>query len=555
MKGVLLALILLSAALPAAAKTLVIDGRLESEVVVRQTVTFGVTQRLSELTYRFPQPATVESGATRQHCTGRSMEFSPRPTSVTQETDRFGNSFSVVTWRELTGDARVDIRYTATIDVTLEEMTATAPYPLSRVPEEAFPYLQATRLVQSDDPDIRAKAGELTGGMRGQYEAVTAIIDFVTDQMRYEVSPLSHDARYGLTTGTGNCQNYAHLACALLRAAAIPARVAVGLALKEKWKVPLDSTGSSLVQGMGEGLHAWIEVWFPERGWLPFDPQQSRQFTSTRHIKYTHAAECADISPTWSAQPLLPGYDTRITTEYLRDRTALQLKGTVAAPRGGYVLSNRLVTGVLPSGRRPAADEGPRRAGPDPPAPLKHSAPLGSGTVIFGNTRFPSLVKLYTTGNGRAEASLERETAEYVTSDSIYAQAFTIDRPMKVGEISLAMHKFGGDGTVYVDLVADDGTGKPGLTGFRSLPTPLERIERTPGYAWVDFRFPAGGTLLSPGKHWIVLRHSGEAVMNWFFTPGKPVSGPDDTRSTARGWHWEDILTYDFVFRVTGTAP
>ena len=58
--------------------------------------------------------------------------------------------------------------------------------------------------------------------------------------------------------------------------------------------------------------------------------------------------------------------------------------------------------------------------------------------------------------------------------------------------------------------------------------------------------------MLRKGKYWIVLRHSGEAVMTWFFTPGKSYSGPEDTRSTSRGYLWEDILAYDFVFRVKG---
>jgi hypothetical protein len=51
-----------------------------------------------------------------------------------------------------------------------------------------------------------------------------------------------------------------------------------------------------------------------------------------------------------------------------------------------------------------------------------------------------------------------------------------------------------------------------------------------------------------------VLRASGEAIMNWFFIPGKPYSGGDDTRSTAKGFQWEDILNYDFVFKVDGRA-
>jgi hypothetical protein len=40
--------------------------------------------------------------------------------------------------------------------------------------------------------------------------------------------------------------------------------------------------------------------------------------------------------------------------------------------------------------------------------------------------------------------------------------------------------------------------------------------------------------------------------MTWFYTPGKPYGESEDTRSTLKGYLWEDILNYDFVFKVTG---
>jgi hypothetical protein len=82
---------------------------------------------------------------------------------------------------------------------------------------------------------------------------------------------------------------------------------------------------------------------------------------------------------------------------------------------------------------------------------------------------------------------------------------------------------------------------------------PLESISRKPGYYWIDFSFANDDqSRLKPGKYWIVLRSSGEAIMNWFYIPGKPYSDSDDTRSTAKGFLWEDIRTYDFVFKVSG---
>ncbi|MFZ3207300.1 MAG: hypothetical protein WA140_00470 [Geobacteraceae bacterium] len=141
---------------------------------------------------------------------------------------------------------------------------------------------------------------------------------------------------------------------------------------------------------------------------------------------------------------------------------------------------------------------------------------------------------------------LDKETSQYGASRHVIAQAFTVNRPLALEKVSLAMHKFGGDVTVHLDLVADYG-GKPGLAGFRSQPGFLKSISMKPGYYLVDFIFPPDvvGSPLKNGKYWIAFRHSGDAVLNWFYITGKPYSGGDDTRSTARGYQWEDIRNYD----------
>ena len=36
---------------------------------------------------------------------------------------------------------------------------------------------------------------------------------------------------------------------------------------------------------MAQGRHAWIEVYFPDLGWVPFDPQSSELFVSNRFIR------------------------------------------------------------------------------------------------------------------------------------------------------------------------------------------------------------------------------------------------------------------------------
>ena len=593
-------------AAPLRAKTLVVEGKLDGIVAVKKNVTFSADQTLSKFTYQFSVPATYDSSGNVQRLDDFHVLSNPEPTEAKETTDQYGNRSRKLIWNNLRGDAQVSISYTTSITATISPRTSQAPFPLKTVPGGERNFLKKSKLVQSDAPQIVELASELTAGATTEHQAVNAILTHVADAIKYQYNPKQYDALFGLTTGSGNCQNFSHLAVALLRASGIPSRVSIGQALKDKWKIPLDEKGSSLVQGMGEGLHAWIEVWYPDLGWMPCDPQQSRLFTSTRHIKYGHGLDASDVLEYWSGAPVVPRMSESLEARYSKDAVELRLRETLDQPTS-YLLAGpvtsvtvaqnvppvikpnpvplpvplplpvQLPVPVLPKPKPVPAtpvpvpvkpiiivqDESPIIQPkpvplPTPPKPkplLSKLKPVPEkpkpGThVVIGNTDFPSLVESFKVDGNIGQRSFDRETAEYATSKYLFAQAFTLETPLAIKDVALGMRKFGGDGTVYIDVVRDEG-GKPSLDGVRSMPVSLEKITRKPGYYWVEFALPED-TKLAPGKYWLVLRHSGEAIMNWFYTPGKRINGPDDSRSTAQGWQWEDVLSGEFVYRVRG---
>lgn len=607
----------------ASAKTLILEGKLDGSVAMRQAMEFTVNKgTVSSFSFRFALPATFRSRTVNQSIEGLEASLTPRPSSSTVETDRFGNRFQKVTWENVNQDIRVKLDYTATIHTELTALNSKASFPLGGQADSEGIYLKTSEMVQSNSPEIARLARQLTSGAKSEYEAVMSVTNWVADNIKYTFNPPQYDASYTLATRSGNCQNFAHLSIALLRSVGIPARIVGGITLKDSWKVPIDAR-NSIVQSMGQGGHAWLEVWFPDLGWLPYDPQQSKQFTSTRHIKQSHGIDSRDINDTWRGGPYLPAYSEVIEGRYTSDAINLKMKRYDAPPRP-YLLSNLIaaaVGGTRDQGESPPSRPGSHQATPAPPPvpgsgagpaetrietsddtasadddvivrpskptkppkpsgeskptkpvkPVKppkvvysaakepaHKKPTPGSRLVFGNMEFPALVNLYNVKGDTGTRVFERETSEYVTSQYIYAQAFQVRDRMSLDKVSLAMHKFGGDGSVYIDLVRDKG-GKPDIMqGIRSNLLDLEKLPRNkPGYYWVDFSFPPDGykpQQLTPGKYWIVFRASGEAIMNWFFIPGKPYSGGDDTRSTAKGFQWEDILNYDFVFKVSGKA-
>ncbi len=533
------------------AKTLVLDGALQSRIKTVQEVTFDAPKEVRTLSFRFAVPGEFSSKTTSQGIEGLSVRFSPEPKAVSEETDRFGNRFRKARWEGLRENVKITISFTVNLKAELRPAESRAPFPLSDMPEDIKVFLAPTAMVQSEDEEIVALSRKITQTARTALEAVASVLNWVADNIKYTYNPPNYDALYTLETGKGNCQNLAHISMALLRAAGIPSRIVGGIAISRQWKVPLEN--GFLVQDMGQGGHAWMEVYFPDEGWLPYDPQQSRQFTSTRHIRQTHGLDSTDINDSWSAAPYLPEYGERIEASFLTDETDIRLVSQKDAP-AVYIASNdfraRPVSAPPAVVTPPPAIEPPPALAPPLPAPPEKKGPLE-----FGNTDFPTLVNAYQAAGNEAVRILDKETAEYATSRHVYAQAFTAGE-ISLESVSLAMRKFGGDGTLFIDIVKDEG-GRPGLSGLRSMPLPLSGIAKRPGYYWVDFTFARRGEplpALKAGRYWIVLRHSGEAVMNWFYIPGNPYGDGDDTRSTVKGYKWEDLLNYDFVFKVKGTT-
>ncbi|MDP2279018.1 MAG: transglutaminase-like domain-containing protein [Nitrospirota bacterium] len=543
--------------LPCSAKTLILDGDLESGIKMSQQISFDVQQNVKSLTFKFALPTEFSNKATSQNIDGLNIKFTPEPVSVVDDIDRFGNRFKKARWENLNQRVNITISFDARIKAELRSMDSSSPFPLNAIPNDDAVFLRPTQMVQSDNEEIMALSRRLTGNARTTHDAVNAILNWVADNVKYTYNPPQYDAIHTMKTGKGNCQNFAHLSMALLRAAGIPSRIVGGISLKRQWKVPVEN--GYLVQDMGQGGHAWMEIFFPDLGWLSYDPQQSRQFTSTRHIKQTHGLDSKDINDSWSASPYLPKYSEDIEAVFNNDNINIKLRSSKSAPVS-YIMSNNLMAKAIATEKPlpPIPKPEPPVVKPVPPAPKPEPPvkppPKKKGVIEFGNTDFPTLVDAYQTVGNVATRILDKETAEYVTSRYIYAQAFTVTDTMTMYEVSLAMRKFGGDGTLYIDIVKDE-NGKPGFAGERSLPVFLGNIKFRPGYYWIDFAFAKEkepSPVLKPGKYWIILRHSGEAIVNWFFIPGNAYGDGDDTRSTVKGYQWEDLLNYDFVFKVRG---
>ncbi|MGH3898380.1 MAG: transglutaminaseTgpA domain-containing protein [Pseudonocardiaceae bacterium] len=122
------------------------------------------------------------------------------------------------------------------------------------------------------DPRVARLAAEVTAGSRTAFDATVAVNQWFNQPssgFSYDLQTApgnSGDALVDfLFTGhRGYCEQFASAMAIMLRTLHVPARVAVGF-------TPGITTGDSRLITT-EDAHAWVEVWFPGAGWLPFDP-------------------------------------------------------------------------------------------------------------------------------------------------------------------------------------------------------------------------------------------------------------------------------------------
>ncbi|MBS1888589.1 MAG: transglutaminase domain-containing protein [Actinobacteria bacterium] len=151
------------------------------------------------------------------------------------------------------------------------------PYPLAKLATDMPTVLRGT-----DWGHLFHLSWRLSAGVPTELGVVRRVEDYLLRGGRYryttEVGTPGPEPllEFLFHTHAGYCQHFAGAAALILRIAGVPSRVAVGFATGEQ-------IGHDTWAVRDEDAHAWVEVYFPGVGWVPFNP--------------TPSAAAADISP------------------------------------------------------------------------------------------------------------------------------------------------------------------------------------------------------------------------------------------------------------------
>lgn len=123
------------------------------------------------------------------------------------------------------------------------------------------------------NPRIGVEAASITAGATTTYDQMLALQNhFRAFEYSIELSARSGDPiDQFLDERVGFCQQFSGTFALMARALGVPARVAVGFT----WGDPVAGE-EGLYSVSGRQAHAWPEVWFPELGWVSFEPTPGR---------------------------------------------------------------------------------------------------------------------------------------------------------------------------------------------------------------------------------------------------------------------------------------
>lgn len=542
------------------AENYLINGGQESQITYQMVQKVEPAQGTEKLVLSYVIPETFSSPTYVQKITSFRIEFSLPPSKREEDVDKRGNKILRHIWIRPSGAITANIQMTAKNSTGLSQIKTQASFPLINIPATEKVYLSSTKQVPANNSEIISLARQLTVNSTTEFDAVQQILTWVVDHMQYVLTPESYDAMYSFRSGKGNCQNYSHIAASLMRAIGIPSRIVNGVTLKEPYDVRT-SRGIYTLR-MAQGRHSWIEVYFPDLGWIPFDPQQTALYVSNRFIRVEIGLDneetCNDGLIRWTqfeGAGGQPNFEEVINASLPADRVDLMAEKQDYGPKKLLFCPKvdasftKVALAPPPPPPKPAQTQTLRR--------LAYSEPVEIGNLDFPEksdfmvTRGPA----QKTGDGQMEMrkNFMVETSEYVTTQgNQYAQTFILKNPVKLAKIGLALHKFGGDGQLWLEILKDEGSGKPGEYITTSDYMALSQMKYSPGYSWIDFEFK-DTPILPAGRYWIALGFTGSPIINWFFTYGKPVGPEDGTRyKTMFDETWSRALSYEFNYRIIG---
>ncbi len=229
------------------------------------------------------------------------MQVIPAPLDVRLIQDAYSNSVALVQPQSPASEFKVvcsfSVEHTGTRALDFPLSPHAQSFPFDYDAEEQI-VLAHYRRPYYEDPDgsLRAWAQQfvLRDGATGTRELLVTMTRFIRDTLRYQARfdegvQTPYDS---LRLQSGTCRDFATLMIEAIRHLGYAARFVSGYLY-----TPLIDSGTT----RGGSTHAWLQVYLPGAGWIPFDPTNNL-VGGTNLIRVSvarHASLASPVSGSW----------------------------------------------------------------------------------------------------------------------------------------------------------------------------------------------------------------------------------------------------------------
>jgi transglutaminase-like putative cysteine protease len=259
--------------------------------------------------YSYPDPASTcynrlcltPIDTPTHRCTSSEVSIVPRPDELAHRTDFFGNK--LVFFSVFKEHSRLRVNVNSLVDIDKIDHAALAARAnagwrdvLARlsgpsdVPHESIQYTMPSMYVPNSEA-VRMFAQECFDSTLTLWDACNALMMkiFTSIEFKPGFTTVNTPVDAVLKMKKGVCQDFAHLMIAALRGMGFAARYVSG------YIETLPPPGKPRMVG-ADASHAWVAVFFPDVGWVEFDPT-NKLMPSDAHIRAAFGRDYFDVAP------------------------------------------------------------------------------------------------------------------------------------------------------------------------------------------------------------------------------------------------------------------
>ncbi|MEM6987250.1 MAG: transglutaminase family protein [Pseudomonadota bacterium] len=234
-----------------------------------------------------------------QTCLSSELVVTPRPNHIEKRIDQFGNR--VASFGLHRSHTEIDIVVDSLIETTDTRHALPASQQVDTNSSALRSHFDADSLMARDclltspsielDASVASIIGELPLGQEPVLDYANRLMQHIYETFQYEsgfstvITPLSTvvEARKGV------CQDFAHLAIAVLRKQGVPARYVSG------YLETVPPPGVEKLQG-ADASHAWFAVYAANLGWFDFDPTNNKR-PDSQYVTVGWGRDYSDVVP------------------------------------------------------------------------------------------------------------------------------------------------------------------------------------------------------------------------------------------------------------------